>query len=136
MPLTPGHSPSDRVLILERDPTAPAVWRYGLGGDNGQLVADAYRLRHDPEAGSEPIGDCAEMLWPTVVLLVRQAGGHDRIVYDLTMRPADVPEPPPRGPERRWERSTAGKSKGRGETLSERAQRDREGQPLRRDRGA
>ena len=69
------------------------------------------------------------MLWPTVILLVRQAGGRDRIVYDLTMRPVDVPEPPPRAPEKRWERSTAGQSKGRGETLSERAQRDREGRP-------
>lgn len=69
------------------------------------------------------------MLWPTVILLVRQAGARDRIVYDLTMRPGEkAPEPPPRGPERRWERSTAGKSKARGETLGERAERTLNGQ--------
>jgi hypothetical protein len=52
----------DRTLILERDAEDPAVWRYGLAGDDGQLPTGAHRLRHDPATGSEPMGERAEML--------------------------------------------------------------------------
>ena len=74
----------DRILILERDAEDPAVWRYGLAGEDGQLAADAHQLRHDPATGSEPIGESAEMLWPTVIILVRQARGAepDRVRLD------------------------------------------------------
>ncbi len=118
----------DRILILERDPSDPAVWSYGLAADDGQLTAERYRLRHYPATGSEPIGALHEMLWPTAVLLVRQAGARNRVVYNLT--PAgDAPEPPPRPPERRWERSTARKRRGAGETLAQRAERAQRGEP-------
>jgi len=96
----------DRILILERDPTDPAIWSYGLADADGRLPAERYRLRHSPTTGSEPIGAVHEGLWPTAVLLVRQAGARNRVVYNLTP-PRDAPEPPPRPPERRWERSTA-----------------------------
>ena len=106
-----------------------AVWRYGLADEHGQLPTISYRLRHDPATGSEPVGERHAMLWPTALLLVRQAKGRTRIVYDLTVRPvgSPAPDPPPRGPERRWERSTSGKAKGPGEALSQRAKRDRKG---------
>jgi hypothetical protein len=64
----------DRILIVERDTEDPALWRYGLAGDNGRLGDRVYQPRHDPATGSVPLGERAEMLWPTVVLLVRQAG--------------------------------------------------------------
>ena len=38
------------------------------------------------------------MLWPTVILLVRQASARNPIAYDLTLRPVSVPEAPPRTP--------------------------------------
>jgi hypothetical protein len=119
----------DRILIVERDAEDPGLWRYGLAGEDGRLGDDVYRLRHDPDTGSEPVGEWREMLWPTVILLVRRAGVRNRIVYNLTRRPVGVPEPPPRPPERRWARSTSGKSKERGETLRETAERAREGHP-------
>ncbi len=59
-----------------------------------------------------PIGDRDGMLWPTVVLLIRQAGARNRVVYNLS--PArDAPEPPPRPP---TVRSTARKLREPGET--------------------
>ena len=60
---------------------------------------------------------------PTALLLVRQAKGRTRIVYDLTVRPVGdrAPDQPPRGPDRHWERSTSGTAKGPGETLKQRA---------------
>jgi hypothetical protein len=120
----------DRILIVERDPTDDTVWRYGIADAAGQL-GTTYRLRLDPAAGFVPLdGQNSNGLWPTVILLVRRSGHRTRIVYDLTIRPVDAaPEPPPRPPGARWERATAGKSKGPGETLSERAERDRHDRP-------
>ncbi len=69
----------DRILILERDRADPAVWSYGLADAEGRLPELHYRLRHSPTTGSEPISDHHEMLWPTVVLLVRRAGRRDRV---------------------------------------------------------
>jgi hypothetical protein len=119
----------DRILIVERDPADETVWRYGVADQAGRLGA-TWRLRLDPAASFVPLdGQNSNGLWPTVILLIRRAAGRTRIVYDLTIRPVDAgPEPPPR-PEARWERATAGKSKGPGETLSERAERDRHGRP-------
>ncbi len=58
----------------------------------------------------------------------RQDGRRDRVVYNLT--PAgDAPEPPPRPPERCWERSTAKKLREPGETLGARAERAQRGEP-------
>lgn len=121
----------ERILIVEQDPVDPAVWRYGLADEHGQLPDNAYRLRHDPATGSDAVGERHAGLWPTAVLLVRQAKGRTRFVYDLTVRPVGGPasDPPPRGPKERWERATAGKSRAHGETLGERAQRDRENRP-------
>jgi hypothetical protein len=73
------------------------------------------------------------MLWPTAVLLVRQAQDRDRdrIVYDLQPWLRDAPpEPPPRPLEGgAGSGSTRGKSNGTGATLQERAERGREGRP-------
>lgn len=74
---------SHRILILQRDAQGPAVWRYRLADDDGELPAGAHRLRHDPAPGFEPVAESAEsarMFWPTVILLVRQGGGRNRIV--------------------------------------------------------
>jgi hypothetical protein len=35
---------TDRILIVERDPTDETVWRYGIADEAGELAADAYRL--------------------------------------------------------------------------------------------
>jgi len=70
-------------------PVCQSRWEYGLADADGQLPAGAYRLRHSPTTGSEPIGAMHEMLSPTVVLLVRRAGRRDRVVYNLG--PKDQP---------------------------------------------
>jgi hypothetical protein len=68
-------------------------------------------------------------VWVTAILLVRQAGDRDRIVYDLDPGPVERgPQPPPQPPGR-WERATKGKSKRRGETWAERAERGHDGRP-------
>jgi hypothetical protein len=123
---------ADRILILERDPTDPAVWAYGLADANGHLPAQPYQLRHSPTCSEPPTsGDWHEAgLWVTAVLLVRQAGAQTRIVYNLTEAQfGEASEPPPRPPAGRWERSTAKKLREAGETLAQRADRGRRGEP-------
>jgi hypothetical protein len=88
----------DRILIVERDAEDPTLWRYGLASEDGRLGDQVHRLRHDTATGSTPIGAVHAGLWPTVTLLIRQAGERTRIVYDLTLRPVATPEPPPRPP--------------------------------------
>jgi hypothetical protein len=113
-----------RVVIVERDPADPTLWHYGL---EGSPRADLARLRHDPQT------HCGEPMYPgpvwddplyvTAALLVRQDCTVERIVYDMSPERFDeppLPAPPRRSP---TTRSTAGYSKGRGETLGERAER-------------
>jgi hypothetical protein len=116
---------TDRILIVEQDPQNKALWRYGLADEDGQLPADAFVLSSDRAVSGPPADDYhAASLWTTAILLVRQAGDRDPDRLRLTYRPSkDSPEPPPRPPDRPSERSTGGKSKGAGETLGERAER-------------
>ena len=126
---------SHRILILQRDAQGPAVWRYRLADDDGELPAGAHRLRHDPAPGFEPVAESAESAED--VLADRDPPGPSgrrpephRVTTSRITSVEKAPEPPPRGPERRWERSTAGgKSKGRGETLSKQVERNQEGRP-------
>lgn len=90
----------DRIVNVERDPTDRALWDYGLADANGRLGDDALQLRHADPLDWTSLGDVDEGLWPTVILLVRRAGGRDRVVYNLTGRSTgDAPDPPPRGPQ-------------------------------------
>jgi hypothetical protein len=120
----------DRILIVERDAEDPAVWRYGLADGGGELGDRVFQIRHDSPDDWTPLGDRhGDLFWTTAILLIRPAGEQTRIVYDLTLKPVEAPEPPPRPSGARWERSTSGKAKGAGETLRQKAERPRDGRP-------
>jgi hypothetical protein len=91
------------------------------GRDDGRLGDEDYE-RHADDPNEGPPDDLgAAGLWVTAILLVRRAGSRTRIAYNLCPWEADdTPEPPPRGRHGQWQRSTAGKAKGPGETLRER----------------
>jgi hypothetical protein len=121
----------ERWLIAERDPHDLLLWRYGPGdSSSAALPAHAPRYRYDPSSMVGVQIDDAGDLYPTVALLLRMAGARRRITWDLTYRPLPEPPRPPTPPATRHVRSTAGKAKGAGETLGQRANRAR-GQPPR-----
>jgi hypothetical protein len=104
---------ADRILILERDPADPAVWRYGLTGGDGQSprrlpapLGFGRRPGASRGVGRVPVADRDS---PDPL-----AGCPDRIVYTLTSGPpATDPLTASTTPRRaRWEGSTAGKCEG------------------------
>ena len=120
----------ERWLIAERDRDSPRIWWYGISDSpDGALPPDALRYHYDASTNiGEPIDDPGD-LYPTVALLVRMAGDRGRISWDLTYRPVREPPPRPTPPPRHHVRSTAGKAKGVGETLAQRADRARRQPP-------
>ena len=99
MPVIEGgkHEVMRFVVIVERDPHDPSLWRYGLADSDGNLSGDVRRWRLDPDTGrGEPV-DPPNAHLPTAVLLIRQASGRTRIVYDVgaLMFPTVPPKPPP-----------------------------------------
>ena len=119
----------ERWLVAEQDPDNPLTWWYGLTDSENAVLPDGpLRYHHDPVTMiGNPIDDPGD-LYPTVALLVRMAGGRRRLTWDLTYRPVEEaprPRTPPPGSPWRETRATAGKAKGEGETLAERAERER-----------
>lgn len=117
------------VVVVERDEADPSLWRYGKADREGRLCGDVRRLRYDPAIGAGAPVDPPGPDHPTAVLLVRQAAESTRrLDWDVgaAMFPqsGSDPEPPPPA-ERGWTRATAGKAKGAGETLTQRASRQR-----------
>jgi hypothetical protein len=116
------------VLVVEQDVEDPAVWRYGVDG----TPPDGWRrLRFDTITHvGERIGDgplWEDGLYVTAALLVRQAGGQTRLVYETDQysipRPPTSPAPGPVG----GDEATAApvRTAWRGQTRGERAARRR-----------
>ena len=121
------------VVVVERDRSDRNLWRYGEAGPDGKLADDIRRLRYDPATGTGEYLDPPGPHLPTAILVVRRAGPtENRLVWDVTavMFPSTTTRPtPPPASGTRWARSTAGKAKGKGETLAQRASRGSENQP-------
>lgn len=120
------------LVVVERDPVDLRLWRYGAADATGELTGDARRLRHDRATRCGTPLDPPGPHYPTAVLLVRAAGDRQRAVWDVTAAafaegPGRPPEPPQSPGDGRWRRSTAGKAKGSGVTLRQRAERPRPG---------
>ena len=118
---------SPYVVVVER--VDRFHWRYGKAEAAGHLDDTASVLRHDPETGEgEPVGPTGPD-HSTALLLVRGCDSAvDRIIYDLgaLMFQADGRRREPPTPGLRWSRATAGKAKAPGETLIDRAARQRQ----------
>jgi len=111
-----------RLLVVERDDKELGLWLYWLE-DAGPDSAG--RLRHDPlthtgeRLSAEPL--YADPLYVTAALLVRQDCTRPRIVYDLDPLPSPRAELGGMSVKPGTQRTLAP----RGETLAERADRER-----------
>src|ERR1700680_2292386 len=109
-----------RPLVVVR--TSADVWRYRLAAADSSPVAPRGHLSCDEATSSCQHIDGDRPLFITAALLLRQAGGGDRVAYDLAMPPLpdELSRPGRPGPASQHRRATAGKAKAPGMTLAER----------------
>lgn len=118
--MAPDHS---IVLLVDPDGSDPELWHFVLKVDGVEVPGSAGTVRRELTDGTiTSVGERAEW-YLTAALLLRDATAREQIRYDMTPQP--IPIPPPARTNGPRPRATAGRAKGAGETLADRARRTR-----------